>query len=127
MKKKLRSIVVDGIFFQWTVDWSYREYVRILHLRVWGGSKTSCCLHVNLHSKWFVPMTDSSYPTPKDVQRIIIFGLMQGWDVDSEENAFWLKDNENRLQLDDLLVTEYGHNPTAPPPILQMQRNPRIT
>ena len=118
MKKKLRKIVVAGKPFWWKADWFYHpDESRILRVRIWGGDKRSQPLCVNLTSKWVEYPVYQAYPKPKDISAIILYAVAHGWNSSARGEPYWLKEEGNQLELEDLLLTDVGHLPQAPGPL----------
>jgi hypothetical protein len=118
MKKKLRKIVVEGMPFWWKADWFYHpDQSRILRVRIWGGEKRSQSLFVNLTSKWVEYPVSCAYPMPKDIRAIILYAFAHGWNPSAREEAHWLKEERDQLELENLLLTDVGRLPQAPGPL----------
>jgi hypothetical protein len=123
MKKKLRKIVIEDKLFGWKADWFYHaDESRILRVRIWGGDKRSQPLCVNLTSKWVEYPTYQAYPRPKDIRAIILYALTHGWNPSVRGEPYWLKEESDQLELEELLLTDVGHLPQAPGPLARKRR-----
>ncbi|MEQ4725323.1 hypothetical protein [Nonomuraea sp. B19D2] len=109
----MRKLYAGGQEFVWSGRIHHvtgnRDCHRCVRLRVWGAGKNSRALEVDLLSKAVLPWgcaTDSSYPTPKDVRKVIDYALLHGWDPDLAGGTFFLSENEHaaEFELTDFLL-----------------------
>ncbi|HEY0754722.1 MAG TPA: hypothetical protein VGD98_12225 [Ktedonobacteraceae bacterium] len=122
MKKKLRKIVVEGMPFWWTADWFYHpDQSRILRVCIWGGGKSSQALFVNLTSKWIDYPVSCTYPMPRDIHAVIAYALEHGWKPSARGKEYWLKEEDEQLELEELLLTDAGRLSQAPGPLARKQ------
>lgn len=131
MRARLRKLYAGGREFVWRGQIYHvageRDCHRCIRLRVWGAGKNSCVLQADLLSKAVLPWgcaTDSTYPTPKDVRRVIDYALTHGWDPDLAGGDFFLSENEHAsdFELADFLLTDRLRDDGAPDPTVRVFR-----
>ena len=123
VKKKLRTIVVQGMVLLWKADWFYHpDQSRILRIRIWGKEKGRQPLFVNLTSKWIEYPIYWAYPVPKDISMIITYALTHGWNPLANGEAYWLKEGHDQVELENWLLTDVGRLPQAPGPLPEKRR-----
>ncbi|MFI7641144.1 hypothetical protein [Nonomuraea sp. NPDC049400] len=121
----MRKLYAGGQEFVWSGRIHHvagnRDCHRCVRLRVWGAGKNSRALEVDLLSKAVLPWgcaTDSAYPTPKDVRKVIDYALLHGWDPDLAAESFFLSESEHaaEFELTDFLITDRLRDEGAPDP-----------
>lgn len=131
MRARLRKLYAGGREFVWTGQIHHvsgeHECHRCVRLRVWGAGKNSRVLQADLLSKAVLPWgcaTDSTYPTPKDVRRVIDHALTHGWDPELAGGAFFLSGDEHasEFELADFLLTDRLRDDGAPDPTVRVFR-----
>jgi hypothetical protein len=131
VRVRLRKLYAGGREFVWMGRIYHvageRDCHRCIRLRVWGAGKNSRVLQADLLSKAVLPWgcaTDCTYPTPKDVRRVINYALTHGWDPGLVGGAFFLSENEHasEFELADFLLTDRLRDDGAPDPTVRVFR-----
>lgn len=93
---------------------------RCVRVRVWGAGKNRRALQADLLSNAYgLPWgcaTDTSHPTPADLEALIGYALGHGWDPEAPAGTFFLTETEHDLALEDFLPTDRLRDPAAPDP-----------
>jgi hypothetical protein len=122
--------------FVWTAQVVHvagdRDCHRCVRLRVWGAGKNSRVLQVDLLSTAVLPWgcaTDSAYPTPADVRRVIDHALARGWNPALAAGTFHLSEREHAatFELTDFILTDRLQDDGAPDPTTRVLRSDRST
>ncbi|WP_432109500.1 hypothetical protein [Streptomyces sp. AA1529] len=131
MSSRLRRLVVDGREFTWSGRIlqvaGERDCHRCVRLRSWGAGRNSRALQADLLSRAVLPWgcaTDSEYPHPADVRKVIEYALSRGWDPVPAGGTFFLSEAEHgsAFESDRFLLTDRLRDAAAPDPTTRVLR-----
>ncbi|MEW2221315.1 hypothetical protein AB0939_18825 [Streptomyces sp. NPDC006990] len=127
----MRKLSVDGREFTWSGRIlqvaGERDCHRCVRLRVWGAGKNSRALQADLLSRAVLPWgcaTDSQYPHPADVRKVIEYALSRGWAPVPAGGTFFLSEAEHgsAFESDRFLLTDRLRDAAAPDPTTRVLR-----
>jgi hypothetical protein len=128
VRYRLRMLTVDGRQYTWTAEIrdlrGSLECHRCIRVRVWGNGKNGQALQTDLLSASWPPgpygvcATDSVYPGPGDIRRVIEAGLRSGWQPGAVGGTFILSERMPAPTFEDdrFLITDRRHDETAADP-----------